>query len=200
MNFVNSHKLYEITMTEAPTNHQTSIGIESSSIKVWDPVVRLFHWTVVTGCAVDYFLLSDGETAHRWVGYTVGIALVVRVSWGFLASGHARFASFVRGPRTIIEYLRTLKKGEAPRHVGHNPAAAAMIVTLMLTLATIIVTGWMQTTDSFWGVGWVQDLHGLAADGLMALVVVHASAAVFESMRHRENLIWSMVTGHKRAE
>lgn len=187
-------------MAEVQTDHQTSIVVKSKRIKVWDPVVRLFHWTVVTGCAVDYFLLPDGETAHRWVGYTVGMALVVRVVWGFLANGHANFASFVRGPRIIFEYLGTLTTGEGPRHLGHNPAAAVMIVTLMLTLAAIVVTGWMQTTDSFWGVGWVQDLHGLGADGLLVLVVVHASAAVFESMRHRENLIWSMVTGHKRAE
>lgn len=187
-------------MTVVPTNHLTPIGVEPNRVKVWDPVVRVFHWTVVTGCAVDYFLFPNGETAHRWVGYTVGLALVVRVVWGFLANGHANFASFVRGPRTIFEYLSTLKTGEGSRYLGHNPAAAVMIVTLMLTLATIIVTGWMQTTDSFWGVGWVQDLHGLAADGLLALAVIHASAAVFESMRHRENLIWSMVTGHKRAE
>lgn len=180
--------------------HRSEAGNAASHVDVWDPLVRVFHWTVVTGSALDYFLLTDGETAHQWIGYVVGAALISRVAWGFYSRGHAAFASFIRDPRTTSQYVAKLASGRAPRHIGHNPAAAVMIVTLMAVLAVIVTTGWMQTTDPFWGVGWVQNAHVWAANGLLALVVIHATFAVAESVRHRENLIWSMVTGRKRAE
>ncbi len=167
-------------------------------VKIWDPLVRFFHWTVVTGVALDYFIFADGEKVHQWIGYAVGIALSVRIVWGLISSGHANFRSFVKGPVAVLQYLKAALTGHPPRYLGHNPAAAVMIVALMTTLAIISISGWMQTTDAYWGVGWVQELHRWSVNGLLGLVVIHATAAVIESIRHRENLIWSMVTGWKK--
>ena len=50
-----------------------------------------------------------------------------------------------------------------------------------------------------WGVEWVQDLHETAANAILVLAGLHVAAAIVESLRHRENLIWSMITGRKRA-
>ena len=69
-------------------------------IRVWDPVVRVFHWTVVAGCFVDLFILEDGKFAHRIIGYIVAGALVARLLWGFVGSKHARFADFVPTPNS----------------------------------------------------------------------------------------------------
>ena len=169
-------------------------------VKVWDPVVRIFHWLVVTGVALDYFVFADGEKTHQWIGYTVAAALALRLVWGFVASGHANFRDFVKGPATVVRYVKEALAGRPQRHLGHNPAAAIMILALMFTLTAISVSGWMQTTDAYWGVGWVQDVHRWSVNGLLGLVVIHASAAIFESLRHRENLVWSMVTGWKRKD
>ena len=49
--------------------------------------MRLFHWIVVTGCVLDLFVLDDGKAAHRFVGYVVAGALIVRFVWGFLVPG-----------------------------------------------------------------------------------------------------------------
>ena len=172
--------------------------LQAIHVKIWDPLVRIFHWTVVTGVALDYFVFTDGENLHQWIGYAVGIALAVRIVWGLILTGHANFRSFVRGPAQVLQYIKTALTASPPRYLGHNPAAAVMIVTLMISLATITLSGWMQTTDAYWGVGWVQELHRWAVNGLLGLVVIHATAVVFESIRHGENLIKSMVTGWKR--
>ncbi|MBH0239744.1 cytochrome b/b6 domain-containing protein [Methylobrevis sp. L22] len=154
---------------------------------------------MVTGCVLNLFVLDDGKSAHRYVGYTLAAALAVRLVWGFAGTRHARFSDFVAGPRTTAAYLSALVRGEEPRYIGHNPAAAVMMLTLMALVAATATTGWMSGLDAFWGEEWLEELHGALANGIMVLAGLHAIAALFESWRHRENLVWSMVTGRKRA-
>jgi|NGEPerStandDraft_6_1074524.scaffolds.fasta_scaffold276618_2 hypothetical protein len=80
---------------------------EQGSIRVWDPVVRLFHWTVVAGCAIN-LIVEEGNKFHRAVGYVVAAAVAVRVLWGFVGAGHARFTDFVPTPAALVGYLRRL--------------------------------------------------------------------------------------------
>ncbi|MCW1843667.1 cytochrome b/b6 domain-containing protein [Prosthecomicrobium hirschii] len=168
------------------------------TLMVWDPLVRLFHWTVVAGCVVNSFVFEDGKTVHRYVGYVVAGALAIRILWGFVGTAHARFTDFVPGPARLIAYLRAMLAGREPRHVGHNPAASVMILTLMALLAAVSVTGWMMTLDAYFGEEWLEDLHELIANAILGLAVIHVLAAIYESMRHRENLILAMITGRKR--
>ncbi|WP_237155149.1 cytochrome b/b6 domain-containing protein [Oryzibacter oryziterrae] len=168
------------------------------TVRVWDPVVRLFHWTVVTACLLNLFILRPGKTYHRYVGYVVIAALVIRIVWGFVGTHYARFSEFFPTPGRLLPYLRDLLKGQEPRHLGHNPAAAVMMFALMVLLAGTAGTGWMSTLDAFWGEEWLEELHEAFANAIMVLAFVHAAAAIVESWRQRENLVWSMVTGRKR--
>lgn len=169
------------------------------SIAVWDPVVRLFHWFVVTGFAINMFVAEEGEAFHRWVGYAILIVIAVRLIWGFIGTTHARFSDFIPTPRGLLIYAKALLIGREPRYVGHNPAAAVMMIALVGLMVLCGVTGWMQGLDAFWGVEWVLELHEASAKAILALAGVHVAAAFAESVRHRENLIWSMITGRKRA-
>ncbi|AYG61668.1 cytochrome b/b6 domain-containing protein [Rhizobium jaguaris] len=170
-----------------------------SVIKVWDPVVRLFHWTVVTACVLNLFILDEGKYWHRVTGYTVAAAIAVRVIWGFVGTKHARFSDFLPTPGKIVSQIVGILDGNEKRYIGHNPLASVMMLCLMALLATTALTGWMTTLDAFWGDKWLEELHGITANGIMVLAFAHAGAAVIESWRHRENLVWSMVTGRKKA-
>jgi cytochrome b len=168
------------------------------TVRVWDPLVRVFHWTVVLGVALNYFVLSPGKAPHRYVGYGVAVALAVRVGWGFFGSAHARFSDFVTPPRIVVSHLASAMTLRGRRYIGHNPAGGAMILALMTLVALTCLTGWMQGLDAFWGVEWVQQMHTLCSNLVVAAVVVHAFAAMAESVLHRENLILAMITGRKR--
>lgn len=168
-------------------------------VRVWDIVVRLFHWTVVTGCVLNLFILEDGKALHRYVGYTIAAALAIRIVWGFVGTRYARFSDFAPSPSRVIAYLKAFRQGREPRMLGHNPAAAVMMLTLMFLLAATCLTGWMQGLDAFWGDDWLEEVHAFFANSILVLALAHAAAALFESWRHRENLVWSMVTGRKRA-
>lgn len=168
-------------------------------VKVWDPVVRLFHWTVALGCIANLTVLRELKSAHRYVGYVILAAVAIRLVWGVVGSRHARFADFAPSPRRLLDYLSALVRGREPRYVGHNPAGAVMMLALIGLVGACGVTGWMMGLDAFWGVGWVEALHEGAANAILVLAVVHVLAALVESWRHRENLILSMMTGLKRA-
>ncbi|MEO8375749.1 MAG: cytochrome b/b6 domain-containing protein [Sphingomonas bacterium] len=170
-----------------------------SRVRAWDPLVRIFHWTVAGGVIANLTFLRHAESPHIYVGYAVVTALVVRLGWGLVARGHARFASFVPGPRALLAYCGALMKRREPRYVGHNPAGAAMIVLLLALLASVGGTGWMMGLDAFWGVAWVETVHEVAANVLIGAVALHVIGAIVESVRHRENLPLAMITGYKRA-
>ena len=169
------------------------------TVPVWDRFVRIFHWSVVCGCAANLLLLEGGRLPHELVGYAIATLLAARMAWGFLGTPHARFADFIPGPARLGHYLAALLRGREPRMLGHNPAAAVMILALMGVLSGLAITGWMTTLDAFWGAEWLEDLHEALADILRLLVLIHVAGAILASIRHRENLILSMLTGRKRA-
>lgn len=173
--------------------------IPGAEIRVWDRVVRLFHWTVVVGCLVDFFILEDGKSAHRVIGYIVAFALIARLLWGFVGSKHARFVDFAPTPAKLGHYLKALLRREEPRYLGHNPLGAVVMLTLMGLLAAVSVTGWMLTLDANFRSKALEALHEGIAQLIIALAALHAAAAIYEGGRHNENLVWAMVTGRKRA-
>ena len=73
------------------------------------------------------------------------------------------------------------------------------MILMMLCILSLGITGYMmQEIDYFWGEDWVEELHGWIANSLLALVIIHVFAALFESYRLKENLPLSMVTGKRR--
>ena len=167
-----------------------------TEVRVWDPFVRLFHWGTVTLVAVC-FLSSDMKWLHEPVGYAVLALVVLRVLWGLVGSRHARFTSFVTGPRTVLRYLRGLWRGTPEHYVGHNPAGGIMVVLLLGLLLVVGVSGWMTETDRWFGVPWVDHLHHRSAHLLLLLAGVHVAGVVVSSWLHQENLLRAMLTGRK---
>ncbi|MEO8186087.1 MAG: cytochrome b/b6 domain-containing protein [Burkholderiaceae bacterium] len=169
-------------------------------VRVWDRFVRFLHWGLVATFAVAYFSTVGEQWVHNWSGYAAVALVLARIVWGFVGTPHARFADFVPSPRRLLAYSVALLRLREPRRIGHNPAAAVMILFLMFMVIAIGVTGWMLTLNAYFGSEMVEDLHVLLTDITLVAIAVHVAAAVYESLRHRENLVWSMVVGTKRTE
>lgn len=167
-------------------------------VRVWDPLVRLFHWSLV---GIFIFAFATGDEwakAHETAGYAIAGLVAFRVVWGLVGPRRARFRDFVRGPRAVVGYLRDSVSGRARRHIGHNPAGGAMVVALLAMLAVITATGIMMTTDRFWGVEWVEEAHEVAVNGTLVLIALHLAGVAFATLEHGENLVRAMITGRKR--
>lgn len=112
-----------------------------SEIKVWDPLVRLFHWSLVLAFAVAYITEDEWENLHVWAGYSVAALVAFRVVWGIIGTRHARFGDFIFRPATVIAYLKDMAALRARRYIGHNPAGGAMVLALLLSLAMTTLSG-----------------------------------------------------------
>jgi len=167
-------------------------------IRVWDPFVRAFHWALALSFAVAWLSSETMERVHDAAGYVAGALVAARIVWGFVGPGYARFSEFVRSPATVLFYLKAMAEGSERRFIGHNPAGGAMIVVLLAAMAAVVATGWLLTTDAFWGSTAAQHAHSIVAHGVLLLVFVHLAGVALASVRHRENLVQSMVGGVKR--
>ena len=198
---------------------------DSTEIAVWDPLLRLFHWLLLASFFTAYFTEGeafervqdhfDGELlqrVHLWAGYTIAGLLLFRLVWGFFGPRYARFSDFVYGPGATLAYLREVLMLRARRYLGHNPAAGAMIILLLLSLTATILSGlalygadkglgplagiFLESSDAM--IDGLEDAHEAATNFTLLLVAGHLLGVIWESLLHRENLVRAMISGRKR--
>jgi len=171
---------------------------------VWDIPTRLFHWALVALVVGAFVTAKIGGNAMFWHG-RLGLAiiglLVFRMVWGFVGSTYARFATFVRGPATILAYLRGQWQG-----LGHNPLGALSVLALLGILTAQATTGLLSNDDiAFSGFlapligsdlsSQITSIHRLLENALIVLVVFHISAIAFYARVKKRNLVKPMLTG-----
>lgn len=181
-------------------------------IRVWDPLVRIFHWALVGGFATAFIVEDDLLGVHVWAGYLVLSLIAVRLVWGLIGTRHARFSDFVRKPSDVLAYVRDAVRLRAPRYLGHNPAGGAMVIALMIAVVLTGLSGlavygaeelsgplapMMSALPGFWG-HFFEEVHEVMANLTLVLIVAHVAGVIFSSLSHRENLIGGMITGFKR--
>lgn len=169
----------------------------SSSVRVWDAPVRLFHWLMVL-CFTGAYLTSESERwqlLHITLGYTMAGLIAFRVLWGLVGTRYARFAQFVRGPSAVMRYLRSLHSSAPEHHLGHNPAGAWAIVLILLAGSALTLSGWANYNDL--GGEWLEEMHEVLGNGMLLLIGVHVTGVFLSSRLHHENLVRAMVTGRK---
>jgi cytochrome b len=121
--------------------------------------------------------------------------------WGFVGSSTARFSSFVRGPRTILAYLRGRWNG-----IGHTPLGALSVLALFGALAVQVALGLISEDEDGLFTGPLsglvsidtsdkaRDIHELWFDVILVLIVVHVAAIIFYRLRGKD-LTKPMITG-----
>ena len=187
---------------------------KNNSVRVWDPLVRLFHWTLATAFFTAYITEDDWMDLHVLAGYTILGLVLFRMVWGMIGTRHARFSDFVRSPAAALAYLKAAVTFRADRHLGHNPAGGVMVVALLvcLTLATLSglalyghqefsgpLADLMRGTPAWLGNS-LEELHEFFANLTLLLVLLHLAGVALASLQHRENLVRSMITGRKPQE
>ncbi|KAA6185596.1 cytochrome B [Thiohalocapsa marina] len=200
----------DVTRSPTGASQQTTSAAEA---QVWDPLVRVFHWSLAAAFAVAFIVEDHLLGVHVWAGYLMLALIAVRLVWGLVGTRHARFSDFVRGPRQVLAYLRDAVRFQAPRHLGHNPAGGAMIVLLLVVITATGVSGLalygaeelagplaslMQGLPADWGHA-LEEVHESLANLALGLIALHLLGVAVSSLSHRENLVRAMLTGRKRS-
>lgn len=173
-------------------------SLANGDVMVWDPLVRIFHWSLVGAFAVAFVSGDELERLHIIAGYMVLALVAFRIVWGCIGSRHARFSDFVTSPHHVILYLKDLLALRARRTLGHNPAGGAMVVALLVMLLATSATGYTLTVPAYARLKWLEEAHEVVANLTLGLVCVHIAGVLASSYVHRENLIRAMITGKKR--
>jgi len=176
----------------------------AQAIRVWDLPTRLFHWLLTV---LVVFSFVTAKVGGRWLdwhfysGYAILTLLVFRLLWGFAGNRYARFASFVRGPRAVVDYVRG-----GPTSAGHNPLGALAVLLFLAALLLQGVTG-LFTSDDIASEGPLlklvsSDLGALLArvhrwneKVLIAMVVLHLGAVAYYQWGRGRDLIVPMIRG-----
>ena len=164
---------------------------------VWGVPLRALHWTLAGSVIASFATHEGGGRAHEILGYVALAAAALRVALGLAGGPGWRFAGFVRGWRPTLAYARLVVARREPRHLGHNPLGGWMIVALLAATLAACLSGWLYTTDAYWGVEWVEALHGALGDALVPLFALHVAGVILASIRHRESLVGAMIHGRK---
>jgi cytochrome b len=185
-------------------------------VRVWDVPTRLFHWalvllvtaSVVTG-KLDSVLGPATLEWHRRSGLAILGLLAFRLAWGFAGGTHARFASFLRGPRAVLDYARRLVRGDAPVTAGHNPLGGWSVAAMLAALAVQVGTGLFLVQEDY---GFEGPLARFASRALSerlaaiheanfwvvaALAALHLAAVAFYTLAKRQDLVGAMISGRK---
>lgn len=184
--------------------------MSNETVKVWDPLVRIFHWTLVLSFTVAYISGEEWLDLHVVAGYLIAGLLGFRLLWGLIGTRHARFSDFVYRPSAIKAYLRDLGQMRPRHYLGHNPAGGLMVILLLLSLLLTTFTGMahlaieeaqgplvgLVASTGLWP-DLFEETHEFFANFTLLLVFVHIAGVLVSSLLHGENLVHAMITGRK---
>jgi len=169
--------------------------------------VRLVHWTLAGLIAFSWWSVHNHHADwHIWSGCAILTLLIFRLLWGFVGSSTARWASFVRGPRSVASYLKGNWTG-----IGHTPLGALSVAAMFLAVAVQvglgliaqdedgIYTGPLSNLVSSETSDKARDIHELWFNVILGLIVLHVGAILLYRLRGR-HLTKPMITGRARVQ
>jgi len=185
------------------TDAEAEIPAPAAKGAVWDLPIRLFHWVLVALIGLSWWSAENHEyDIHLWSGVAVLSLLLFRLLWGLFGSSTARFASFIRGPSAVRDYLSGTWRG-----IGHSPLGALSVIALLGLIAVQVGLGLFASDEDGLLLGplsglisndaseQVTGLHETMFNVLLGLIGLHIAAVLFYWIANKQNLIGPMVTG-----
>ncbi|MES0371981.1 MAG: cytochrome b/b6 domain-containing protein [Mariprofundaceae bacterium] len=203
--------------------------MSNESVKVWDILIRVFHWSLAIFFLLAYVTGDELEIMHAYIGYIIIGLLGLRIIWGIIGTQYARFTNFIYSPKTIMSYLKSLLTSSPKHYLGHNPAGGAMVIVMILFLTLVSWSGLkayeaegkgplvaMETSiiseavaDSWYeddhrhghkDDDFWEDIHEFTVNFMLLLILFHLGGILVSSALHKENLVRAMITGRKNAK
>jgi cytochrome b len=179
---------------------------------IWSLPTRLFHWLLVVGLVVAYFLGEEEEllNIHSSIGYSVGILIIFRIVWGLIGPRYSRFRDFPVSLNSLRSFISDMKKSKSMHH-GHNPAASLVMIAIFMITLLIVISGTLLLAST--GNGFfvflnpaidpeiLKETHEILVSILIALVVLHLIGNLVDFIFNRKTgTLTSIFTGYKNLD
>lgn len=158
------------------------------------------HWAFVASVSGSLLiaLTVDDESPlfqlHMILGIVAAFIVVLRLIWGLAGTRHARFANFPLRPGMLADYLLGLLQSAGRRFTGHNPGAAWASLAMFTLVGLLLLTGLAPGGEA------LEEVHGVLAYALLGVIGLHLAGLAWHTIRHRENIAVSMLTGRKEGD
>src|ERR1700761_2270436 len=183
-------------------------GVPAARQRIWDGPTRIMHWLLVILIGACWWTgIHDQLQYHLYSGYAILWIALMRLYWGFVGSSTARFAHFVRGPKGIIDYARTLHHRDSAHSHGHNPLGAISVLVMLGAVLGVaglglfavdvdgLYSGPLSSYVSFKMGRHLAHLHYKWFEFLLAVIALHLVAVTFYYIYKRQNLVFPMISG-----
>lgn|SRR5690606_8409749 len=166
-------------------------------ILIWDIPLRIFHWAFaicITAALIISLTVDDDSPIfvyHMLCGLTAGFLLVLRILIGLIGTRYSKLKELFFNPAETIKYLGNAISGKQKYYAGHNPGTAAAAVIMFLMIIGLLVTGLNINTEI------AEDIHPLFAYILLAAISSHLLGLILFTIRKKENISLSIITGKK---
>jgi cytochrome b len=180
-------------------------GIGLSDIRVWDPLLRITHWSFALLILAMWWTAENDKWAlHKRLGLVLLGLLVFRLLWGFIGPETARFGQFVKGPKAVLAYLRG-DRG-AGTAIGHSPlggwSTMALLGAMLLQVSLGLfagdpfdgTTGPLNSLVSVALADMITELHETVFWVIAGLIGLHLAAICFYAVKG-DDLLSPMVGG-----
>lgn len=168
----------------------------------YDLPTRIFHWLFAILFTVSFFIANviDDDSAlyayHMLSGILMSVLVVLRILWGFIGTRYSRFSTFMLSLKSLLDYSSALVFGKTKKYMNHNPASSyAAIIMFCFTLA-LLVTGLLMSNHIY--KDFFEEVHELVANGFLIIVLLHIAGVLFHHLRHRDGILWTMISGRKK--
>lgn len=153
--------------------------------RVYDLPTRIFHWLFAACFIFAFGIANIVDDEDDLFAYHMIAGLVMFI-----------LSDFKLHPAVLITYLKQIfAPGGSTLWRGHNPASSWAAVTMLITALVLGITGVLMTRGA--GGEALEELHEIAANVFLIVVVLHLSGIIIHTLKHRDALAKSMVTGNK---
>lgn len=163
--------------------------------RVTDAPTRMFHWLFALSFAGGW-LTAESEhwrSLHVTLGYTMAGLLGFRLVYGLVGPRHARLSLLWHRLAGVPSWLRGGAATRIKWSQGRNLLMAGAVAALLVLVVPLTLSGYATYSDL--GGEWLEEVHELVANAMLALVLVHLVLITGLSLVRRRNQALPMITG-----
>jgi len=119
--------------------------------------------------------------------------LAFRVVWGLVGRRQARLSVLWRKLHGLPGWLKGFKAGAPNGRLAQNLLLTLSVVILLALIAPLTLSGYGAYNE--WTGGWLEEVHELFGNALLAVVLAHITLIGGLSVLRRKNQVTPMLTG-----